>query len=145
MRKIWKNYKEKTAENLKIEEATGDKAYSSRENYNLVNSLGGTAFIPFKDNATGKSRGSSTWNKMYHYFQYNKEEFLQHYHLRSNIETTNHIIKSKFGDYLRSKTAQINELLLKILCHNICVIIEAMFELNIKPEFNNHINNKEIE
>ncbi|MEK6955121.1 MAG: transposase [Nanoarchaeota archaeon] len=124
----------KTSENFKVLEATGDKAYSSRENYNLVNSLGGTAFIPFKENATGKSRGSSTWNKMYHYFQYNKEEFLKHYHLRSNIETTNHMIKSKFGDSLRSKskTAQTNEILLKVLCHNICVLIQEMYELGIK-------------
>ncbi|MBS3175521.1 IS5 family transposase [Candidatus Woesearchaeota archaeon] len=128
---------EKTAENFRIDEVTGDKAYSSRENHDLVNSLGGTAFIPFKDNATGKSRGSSTWNKMFHYFQFNKEEFLEHYHLRSNIETTNHMIKSKLGDYLRSKTkiAQVNELLLKVLCHNICCLIEAVYELNINPQF----------
>lgn len=127
---------EKTAENFKILEAMGDKAYSSRENYNLVESLGGTAFIPFKENATGKADGSFIWKKMYHYFQYQKEEFLQHYHLRSNVETTNHMIKTKFGDSLRSKTktAQTNELLLKILCHNICVVIQEMYELNINPQ-----------
>lgn len=127
---------EKTAENFKIEEATADKAYSSRENYNLVNSLGGTAFIPFKEHATDKARGSFTWQRMFHYCQYRREEFMQHYHLRSNVETTNHMIKTKFGDYLRSKskTAQINELLLKILCHNICVLIQEMFELGINVE-----------
>jgi hypothetical protein len=39
-----------------------------------------------------------------------------------------HVIKSKFGDSMRSKTevAQINEVLLKELCHNICVVIQEI-------------------
>jgi hypothetical protein len=47
------------------------------------------------------------------------------------------MIKSKFRDSIRSKTktAQINEVLLKILCHNICVIIEEINELGIEPNF----------
>ena len=44
---------------------------------------------------------------------------------------------SKFGNTLRSKTrtAQINEALCKILCHNICCLIQSMYELNLKPKF----------
>ena len=55
----------------------------------------------------------------------------------SDIETTFHMIKSKFGQRLRSKTltAQINEALCKVLCHNLCVVIQSMHELNITPEF----------
>jgi len=47
------------------------------------------------------------------------------------------MIKSKFGDSVRSKTevAQVNEVLLKVLCHNICVVIHEMFELGIEPDF----------
>jgi hypothetical protein len=43
----------------------------------------------------------------------------------------------KFGDRLRSKTrtAQINEALCKVLCHNLCCLIQSMLELDIKPEF----------
>jgi transposase len=69
--------------------------------------------------------------------EFRNEEFLVHYHKRSNAETTFHIIKSKFGDSVRSKTeaAQVNEVLLKVLCHNICVVIQKMFELGIEPEF----------
>jgi len=46
-------------------------------------------------------------------------------------------IKSKFSGAIKSKnkTAQINELLLKILCHNICVVIQEVNELGIKSEF----------
>ena len=47
------------------------------------------------------------------------------------------MIKSKFGDAVRSKTeiAQVNEVLLKVLCHNICVVIHETFELGIEPNF----------
>lgn len=47
------------------------------------------------------------------------------------------MIKSKFGDAVRSKLerAQINEVLCKVLCHNICCLIQSMFELNLKPKF----------
>jgi len=63
------------------------------------------------------------WKKMYYYFMYKHDEFLEHYHKRSNAETCFHMIKTKFKDNLRSKskTAQINELLLKILCHNLAL------------------------
>lgn len=127
----------KTAENFTIKEVSGDKAYSSRKNLELVAEFGGTAYIPFKENITGKARGSMLWKKMYHYFMFNREEFLQHYHKRSNAETTFHMIKAKFGDYVRSKnkTAQINEVLLKVLCHNICVVIQEMYELGIEANF----------
>lgn len=60
-----------------------------------------------------------------------------HYHKRSNVETTFSMIKAKFGGSLRSKTrtAQINEALCKILAHNICVLIQSIFELGVKPDF----------
>jgi hypothetical protein len=47
------------------------------------------------------------------------------------------MIKSKFGDSVRGKTraAQVNEVLLNVLCHNICVVIQEMFELGIEPDF----------
>lgn len=64
---------------------------------------------------------------------------MDHYHARSNIETTNFMIKSKFTDLVRSKNtiAQVNEVLLKVLCHNIVVLIQSMYELGIEPEFLN--------
>jgi len=47
------------------------------------------------------------------------------------------MIKSKFSGTIRSKNkiAQINELLIKILAHNICVVIQEVNELGIKAEF----------
>ncbi|MFH0862426.1 MAG: transposase [Candidatus Altiarchaeota archaeon] len=122
---------------FEIKEITADKAYTSRDNYNLANKIGATAYLPFKKNDTGKSRGSLTWTRMYHYFQLNREEFLQHYHQRSNVESTMNMVKAKFGDKLKSKKykAQVNELLCKFICHNICVLIQEMHELGVNPTF----------
>lgn len=77
------------------------------------------------------------WRKMYFYFQMNQEEFLKNYHKRSNIESTVGAMKKKFGETLRNKnrTAQINELLCKVIAYNICVVIQEMSELGIKPDF----------
>ncbi len=126
-----------TAENFNMAKCTGDKAYSSKNNLKIIQEAGGVPFIPFKSNVTGKSRGCMLWKKMYHYFMYKHEEFLKHYHVRSNSETVFHIIKSKFRADIRSKkkTAQINELLIKVLAHNICCVIQEVSELGIKAEF----------
>ena len=47
------------------------------------------------------------------------------------------MIKTKFGGAIKSKkqTAQINELLMKVLAHNICVVIQEVNELGVKAEF----------
>lgn len=119
-----------------IKEMTADKAYSSMDNYNAIQQIGGTAYIPFKSNASAplaSGHRGKLWRKMFHYFQLNQEDFLAHYHARSNVETTFSMIKAKFSDLVRSKgsIAQENELLLKILCHNIVVLIHESFELGI--------------
>ncbi len=121
-----------------MEELSGDKAYSSRDNLSFLNDNGVMPFIPFRKNMTENAKGGGyIWKKMFHYFHYNQEQFLQHYHARSNAETTFYMIKSKFNDTIRSKkkTAQTNEMLCKILCHNIVVLIHEMHELGIKPDF----------
>ena len=47
------------------------------------------------------------------------------------------MIKAKFGDLVRSKLdiAMKNEALCKILCHNICCLISAFYELKIEANF----------
>jgi len=127
-----------TAENgFNVREVTADKGYSSKANYEAVARIGGQAYIPFKKNTTGKARGSYLWGKMYHYFQFNRDEFMQHYHKRSNAESVFSAIKKKFGETLKSKnpTAQMNEMLCKILAYNITVLIQEMYELGIEPKF----------
>lgn len=47
------------------------------------------------------------------------------------------MIKRKFGPNVRSKTvaAQLNEVLCKVLAHNLCCLVQSMYELGIEPEF----------
>jgi len=125
------------AHHFKIREVSADMAYSSRKNLQLVDSFGGTPYIPFKKNATGRSGRSALWRKTFHYFQLHKEEFMEHYHKRSNVESTFGAIKKKFGESVKSKNriAQENELLCKIIAYNITVLIHEMIQLNGKSDF----------
>ena len=96
----------------------------------LIHTLNKTADIDDK-------RSSSVWKRMFHLYQYNQERFYQHYHQRSNVETVFSMIKRKFGERLRTKThtAQVNEVLCKVLCHNLCCVIQSMYELGVEVDF----------
>jgi transposase len=112
-----------------VERVSADKAYGSYFNLSLIESLGATPFVPFKTTSVASQR-SATWDRLFHFFQFQRDEFLKHYHRRSNVEATFSAIKRKFGDTIRSKSAvaQRNEALLKVLCHNIVCVIHAMSE-----------------
>jgi transposase len=130
----------KTAKTFTINEVSADKAYSTKKNLSLVNSMGAIPYIPFKSYSKGNQGNhgfDSLWDKMWHFYSFNHEAFLQHYHKRSNVETTFSMIKSKFGGSVRSKSpvAQVNEVLCKVLCHNICVLIQSIYELGLEPTF----------
>ena len=126
---------ETTAKNFKIAEVSADKGYSGINNTDVITKHGAVPFIAFKSIHTGA--GGGMWEKMYHFFQFQRAEFLAHYHKRSNVESTISMIKAKFRDHVRSKTdvAMKNEVLCKILCHNICCLVSAIYELNITPTF----------
>lgn len=129
---------EETAAHFTVREFSADKGYSSRDNLELVESAGAVPYIPFKSSSKPDarwSRKSETWTRLYHFFSLHRDEFCAHYHKRSNIETTFSMIKRVMGDSVRSRTrvAQINEVLLKVLCHNIRVLIHEMHELGIEP------------
>jgi transposase len=124
-----------TAKRFDIAEVSADKGYISNKNLEAVVALGATPYIPFKVNTTGE--GPELWRKLYHYYQFNRDTFLKHYHKRSNVETTFSMVKGKFGDAIRAKTdtAQVNEVLCKVLAHNLCVLVGSIYELGIEPTF----------
>lgn len=134
----------KSKEFFNMEELSGDKAYLSINNLELIERGGTKPFIPFKKGNKATGNGE-TWNRLYHLFSFFNEKFLKHYHKRSNAESTVYMIKSKFGDRVRSKnwTAQVNEVLCKCIAHNICCVIMEMFCLGVKPDFDLEINNHE--
>ncbi len=137
---------EKTCENFNIKEVSADMAYLSRKNLQIIVDSGAIPFIPFKSNSQSNKRGSMVWTKMFQYCKEKPQEFFEHYHRRSNVETTFSMIKQKFGKEVVSRnfTSQTNEVLLKILCHNICCLISAYFEKNIESYYSTNPPQSEV-
>jgi transposase len=124
-----------TAERFTIQEVSADKAYLAEPILHAVDAIGARAYIPFKSNSIATRPG--VWNNAYHYFNLHREQFLAHYHKRSNVESTFSMIKRKFGDSVRAKndTSMRNEALAKFVCHNLCCLIQSMNEFGIDPTF----------
>jgi transposase len=127
-----------TKEAFNVKEMSGDKGYLSVENVEAIFDAGGVPFIAPKVNTTGGAGG--LFEKMFHFYQYRREEFLKHYHKRSNVESVFSAVKRKFGDSVRSKTppAMVNEVLAKLVCNNLCCVILSQLELGIEAEFWNN-------
>ena len=126
-----------TARNFDMREVSADKGYSNQKNLQLVSEHGAIPYIIFKKNASTKGNNLLIWPVMVRYFKDHKEDFLEHYHKRSNVETVFSMMKRKFGSHVRARdsVAQENEVLCKVLCHNIVVLIHEMFELGIRVDF----------
>jgi transposase len=75
-----------TARTFTINEVSADAAYLSYDNMELVASHGGTPYIAFKSNTTADQGG--TMARMFHLYNFNRDEYLSHYHKRSNVEST---------------------------------------------------------
>lgn len=125
------------AAGFQMEEILGDKGYLSRANMEVAGAVGAIPYIPFKKGSTGAAKGSPLWSRMYRFFLDHREEFEQHYHLRSNVEATFAALKRKLGETLRSKDpiARVNEVLAKVICHNLMVVIHEMHEHQVTPRF----------
>src|SRR5205823_4331094 len=81
----------------------------SLENFEEIAACGTQGYIAFKSNTTGGVGGH--FEKAFHLFLANREEYLAHYHLRSNAESTFSAVKRKFGPSVMSltETAMVNE------------------------------------
>jgi transposase len=124
-----------TARRFNMAEVSADKAYLSRDNLAAIEATGAVPYIPFKSNSQGA--GPAAWRRMWGLFMYRQSEFLSHYHQRSNVESTFSALKRKFGGAVRSKneTAQVNEVLCKALCFNLSMLVHAIHELGVEPNF----------
>ena len=129
-----------TTQHFVVQEVLGDKGYLTKKNIRAIYGAGAAPFIPFKTNSvafTANHGRDDLWARALHFFHLNREDFLEHYHQRSNVETVFYMIKARFGVAVRSKNpeARVNETLFKILCHNICVLVQSIFEFGVAPVF----------
>jgi transposase len=124
------------ANGFTVNEICADKGYLSKDNLELAVKHKAVPFIPFKSNSVPGEPGT-LWERLFGYFQFHRADFLAKYHQRSNVESTFSMVKAKFRDHVRSKsdTAMTNEVLLKLLCHNIVVVHQAIIELGIEGTF----------
>jgi len=124
-----------TRKTFTVKEVSADKAYAGVANFAAVEKAGGQFFPAFKDNTTGAVGGA--FEKAFHYFSFKRDEYLSHYHQRSNVEATFSMVKKKFGDAVKAKNelAQRNEVYAKFVCHNICVLISEMYTMGIQAIF----------
>ena len=133
-----------TAERFTMAQVAADKGYLADSNFAAIEGHGAKPFIAFKSNTTGER--SPMFKRLYGYFLLNEESWKAEYHRRSNVETTFSMVKGKFGDSVRAKSesGQINEILFKFLCHNICTLIRSMHLLgvtpNIEPVYQPHVS-----
>ena len=90
-------------------------------------------FIFPKKNTKRAAKGYAAWYRMIKLWQEKPELFKKQYYLRSKVEGVFSMMKTTLLDGISSKTetAQINELLIRIICHNLAVIIEAIFKWGI--------------
>jgi transposase len=127
---------ESTARYFEISEVSADAAYLSGDNMLAVLTNGAIPYIAFrKDCALDADYKGNFWRDMLYLFKTRHPLFTEHYFLRNNVEATFHALKAKFGGNVRSKSprGQINEALCKVLCHNICALIRAMYHLRVDP------------
>lgn len=134
---------EKTSKHFKLEEVMADAAYASRDNLELIEGHNARALVAFKSNAVFGANGK-TWDKLLNHYRYHYDEFHERYRFRSNVEAAFSAIKANFGGNLRSRTerSQINELLAKIICHNLRSLARSVYELRVNINLENLANIK---
>jgi len=127
----------RTVKRFGVKQVSADKAYLSRLNLKVIESVNAVPFIPFKRGSPGMNSASRPWQRMYCRFVIETEKFFDNYHRRSNVEATMGAIKRKFGAAVRSRRliAQTNEVLAKVLLHNLTCLVHAMAKFGIEADF----------
>jgi transposase len=101
-----------------------DSAYLSRKMCNRIVTLGRIPFIKPKKNTCRNARGSHAWKDMVSLYMDSEDEFNEHYHKRSLVESVFNVMKGVFGNNLnaRKRRMQRRELMLRIICYNIGIV-----------------------
>ncbi len=139
---LFPNLMRETAKRFDVKHIYADAGYLSKENCEVAEEIGAVPFIKPKKNMVMKAvieykKKRTAWREMMIFFHDRQKTFEMYYHRRSNVESSFSMIKRKFLPYVRSKdtTAQFNEMLCKVVCHNLGVLVNAIFELDLAADF----------
>jgi len=75
-----------------------DMGYLARKNFQFVADRGGSAFIPFKDNSTGKPLGYPAWKFAFNLWKAVRMIYKGIYNQRSKVEAVFSALKKRYGD-----------------------------------------------
>jgi transposase len=124
------------AQGFNVQRVYADATYATRNNLHLVADNEAESYMMLRKNAK-YSDTDTVWNKLLHLFLAHKDEFYSFYHRRNNVEAVFSSIKRKFNSRLTSRnhTAQVNEILARVLAYNLTVVNRVLTELEIDPTF----------
>lgn len=125
-----------THKRFDIQRVCADAGYLSRKNVQFIENVKARPFIMPKKNTIAMAKGHyPAWNRMINLWKLKPDIFHKNYHLRSRSENVFSMMKITLLDGISSKTSvsQNNELLIRVICHNLSVIIEAIFKFGIDP------------
>jgi len=130
----WNRHDSKEFEHLikhlpELGNVLGDKAFSSRNNCQLVADKNGTPYLCFRKNARSKSKGKPAWIISFRAHKHDTDAWLAVYHLRSIIESVFSSIKKRWGSFLlsRKRWMQKRELALKVFSYNVKQVLMVRY------------------
>ena len=130
----WNRHDSKEFEHLirhlpELGNVLGDKAFSSRNNCQLVADKNGTPYLCFRKNATSKAKGKPAWIISFRSHKRDTDAWLAVYHLRSIIESVFSSIKKRWGSFLHSRKRwmQKRELALKVFSYNVKQVLMVRY------------------
>ena len=113
-----------------VEEATAGRAYLNKAGFEAAAELGIRLYIPFKPNSklSGQERlRSQAWEEAFHFYQNHYGEFQERYRSHAAVDGVMDAIEDRTGTCVHAKTetGRVNEVLVKLVIHNFCVVAEA--------------------
>ncbi len=125
-----------TARNFNMREVSADLGYYGKKNLHAIVNAGAAPYIPFKPTSR-PDRKDQLWTRNLAYFVANQPEWMAHYHKRSLSESLFSSVKRVLGSTVKAKSfdGQVSEVYLKVLAHNLRMLVHAMYELGIDPTF----------
>lgn len=127
---------QETSANFDVKNVSADKGYLSRENLRAIVEIGAVPTIPFKSNSVADDK-DELWTRLLAFYTFSRPQFDAVYHRRSLTESNFSAIKRCLGANVKAKSSdgQHAEVYMKVLCHNIRVLVQSIFELGITPQF----------